>query len=261
MEALKIGSRREVCWDEALMDKSEGVRVQMHKPEYRNDALVCDKPWEGNVCGYFTVIPDGQHFRLYYRGASIDVDEFGKETANQPGVLCYAQSDDGKTFQRINAGIHPFWGTKDNNILSLTTGDNISFFKDTNPDCPKEELFKGLCGGDIGEGEDRHACLWLYTSADGVHFEKTRVLADDGAYDSLNICFWDAQTQQYYLFYRGFHGEGTDGNRPDGWFANTNTEEMDEDEKLAIEKHCKGLIRDVRMRTSRDFSTWSEPMV
>lgn len=32
MDALQIGSRREVCWDELLMDIAEGVKVQMHKP-------------------------------------------------------------------------------------------------------------------------------------------------------------------------------------------------------------------------------------
>ena len=39
MEAINIGSRREVCWDETLMDTCEGVRVKMHRPEYRNDVL------------------------------------------------------------------------------------------------------------------------------------------------------------------------------------------------------------------------------
>ena len=30
MSVLNIGTRREVCWDEYLMDTAEGVRVQMH---------------------------------------------------------------------------------------------------------------------------------------------------------------------------------------------------------------------------------------
>ena len=64
MEALKIGTRREVCWDEALMDQVEGIKVQMHHPEFRNVALECDMPWEGNVSGYFTVIPENEQFRL-----------------------------------------------------------------------------------------------------------------------------------------------------------------------------------------------------
>lgn len=77
MEAINIGSRREVCWDETLMDTCEGVHVKMRRPEYRNDALVCDKPWEGNCSGYFVLLPDCGQFRLYYRGSQWDVNEDG----------------------------------------------------------------------------------------------------------------------------------------------------------------------------------------
>ncbi len=217
MDTLHIASRREVCWDEELMDICENIRVQMHKPEYRNDALVCDAPWEGNSCCYFTLIPDGPHFRLYYRGYNFDFDELGN-TLTHTEVCCYAQSDDGKTFTKVPVGLCSFWGTTQNNILSTETGDNISFFKDTNPNCPKEERYKGLCGP-WGEG------LWLYTSEDGVRFEKKRQVANDGLYDSLNICFYDRATEQYYLFYRVSHNG----------------------------------LRAIATRTSEDFVNWSEP--
>lgn len=242
MEAVNIGSRREVCWDEYLVDTTEGVRVQMHKPEYRGDAMVCDAPWEGSTCAYFTVIHEGEYFRLYYRGSNYNQDDMGNIYGHS-GKLCYALSKDGKTFEKISVGLNSFWGTKDNNILSLTTGDNISIFKDTNPNCPAEELYKGLCGTEKKE-------LVYYKSADGVNFEKAHVVADDGAYDSLNVCFWDSTTQQYYLFYRGFHGPSTDGQR--SW-----TKEETDDP--AYKYHLKGLIRDVRVRTSKDFVQWSIP--
>ena len=44
MKPIQIGSRREVCWDDALIEKAEGMEIQMHKPQYRGDALTCDKP-------------------------------------------------------------------------------------------------------------------------------------------------------------------------------------------------------------------------
>ena len=59
MEEIRIGTRREVCWDEFLMDRCEGVQVLMHRPEYRGLALRADRSWEGNVCGYPTVVQDG----------------------------------------------------------------------------------------------------------------------------------------------------------------------------------------------------------
>ena len=41
-KSINIGSRREVCWDEYLWEKAEGIRVAMHRPEYRGVALRCD---------------------------------------------------------------------------------------------------------------------------------------------------------------------------------------------------------------------------
>ena len=89
MDALQIGSRREVCWDEYLMDTAENVQVKMHKPEFRGEALHCNKPWEGDVCTYFTVLRDGEHYRLYYLGLHHDIDEFGNVIEHDP-YLCYA---------------------------------------------------------------------------------------------------------------------------------------------------------------------------
>ncbi len=237
MEPLNIGCRREVCWDEALMDRAEGIRVQMHHPEFRNIAMVCDEPWEGNCCGYFTVIPDSEHFRLYYRGSQLDVDQDGEVKPSHKSTMCYAESKDGKVFHRVNAGLTEFWGRRDNNILLDNARDNMYFFRDSNPDCPPEELFKGL----NGSGQQQ---LILFTSPDGFHFARSRVLADDGAYDSLNVAFWDEAEKKYYLYYRGVHGEGS----VNGKWAPT--------EDVAM--HNK-LVRDVRVRTSTDFRSWSEP--
>ena len=239
MDIINIGSRREVCWDEFLMDQTEGVRVQMHRPEYRGVVLDCNAPWEGNVCGYFVLVNDRGLFRLYYRGMNHDVDQDAKTIKSLPATICYAESRDGKAFQRVPIGKIPVYGTTDNNVILDTIRDNIYFFKDTNPDCAPEALYKGLSGGG---GQT----LWLYESADGINFEKKRVLADDGAYDSLNVAFWDETTEQYFLFYRGVHGEGTvDGK----WTM-----------EQARARHNK-VVRDVRVRTSKDFVNWSEPQM
>lgn len=236
MNITNIGSRREVCWDEELIEKADGIGIKMHKPQYRGDALVCDKPWEGNICCYFTLVHDDGKLRLYYRGRNFDVngDGTGSDKVTM-ATMCQAVSDDGITFSRINAGIVPRDGHTDNNILTDTVKDNMFFFKDSNPDCPPQSQYKALA-------EHHGSNLWLFESADGVHFEEKRMLVNDGAYDSLNTCFWDAETKQYYLFYRGVHGEGT----LEGKWASHGA------------KHTT-VVRDIRMRTSRDFIHWSEP--
>jgi len=230
MDSLDIGSRREVCWDEALIEHAEGVEIKMHKPQYRGDALVCDKPWEGNVCCYFSLVHDTDKLRLYYRGAHYDINPDGTEDKRKT-TMCAAESRDGLIFQRI----HTDAGS---NILRDDIRDNMFFFKDLNPACPPEAKYKALA--------ERKGGLGLFESADGVHFEEKRILVSDGAYDSLNVCFWDEAEEKYCLFYRGVHGEGTvDGK----WTA------------AASQAMHTTVVRDIRMRTSKDFVNWSQPQM
>ncbi len=231
MDVINIGSRREVCWDEYLIDKCEGVRVEMHKPEYRGVALTCDAPWEGNISGYFEVIPGGMTNRLYYRGGDLKCDELGRMSSKGIVYFCCAESADGKTFTRVPVNEISHGGRKDNNIITDRASDNFVVFEDTNPACLKEEKYKALM--------ERNQKLIFLSSPDGVHFTEQRMLADDGTYDSMNLCFWDHNTKQYYLYYRGLHGK---------------------DGKGAKWGDIKGeIIRDVRVRTSKDFINWSEP--
>jgi len=250
MEALHIGSRREVCWDEFLMESAEGVRVQMHRPEYRETIMNMDKGWEGQNCGYFTVIREGEMHRVYYRAANMEkVDWNGADGYAHKNYYCVMETRDGKNFTRVPVNEIPFMGIKDNNIIIEPTPDNemdnVFFFYDRNPECPADERYKALSGA---HGQK----LVYYKSADGIHFERARVLVDDGAYDSLNVCFWDPDTKQYCLYYRGLHGPSTVNGKWD--FSN-----VPEEEREVTGRHGIGIIRDVRVRVSKDFVNW-EPM-
>ena len=239
MEPLKIGTRREVCWDEALIALAEGVSVRMHRPEFKNVALVLDAPWEGSTSSYFSLIREDGFFRLYYRGmdSGPEGSDLLSELPHIP-VTCYAESTDGKVFHRVNTGICPFDGSTDNNIILDVIKDNISFFKDTNPACPPEERYKGLA-------QYKGQALHLFTSADGVHFRHARMVADDAAYDSLNVGFWDGERERYFLFYRGLHGAIAETSK---WTA-----------EMSDMAHNDGIVRDVRVRTSEDFVNWDSP--
>ncbi|MBQ8611307.1 MAG: hypothetical protein IJ412_06315 [Oscillospiraceae bacterium] len=251
MEALNIGSRREVCWDEALIDTAENIRVQMHTPEYRGEVMKWDAPWEGSGAGCLSIVAAEGLLRMYYVGAEMDVNELGKEHI-RPGVMCCAESRDGVHFTRSTVNERSFDGLGENNLLPTPDGVTLAVFRDTNPACPSEERYKALCGEFAG----KHDSLWLFVSPDGLHFEKKHPLIADGAFDSLNIVFWDDATQQYFLYYRGYHGEQTDGDRPLAW---TTPPKIETDEDLEIAAHCLGLIRDIRVRTSKDLVHWSEP--
>ena len=230
MAAEKLHAR-EVFWDEWLMEENDGVRVAMHEPRREEPAFVCDRSWEGCVSGYFQIFRDGLLWRMYYRGADDLRDTDGHKIRGNLGRFCCAESADGRTFTRTEAGVVPWNGSLCNNILFSREMDNIFIFRDTNPTCPPEERYKGLCG------EYRQG-LMLYTSPDGIHFSETgRRVIEKGHFDSLNTCFWNPLRGQYELYYRSFHSVKD----PDG-----------------PERNVEGIVRDILRAVSPDFGTWTE---
>lgn len=225
--------RREVFWDEYLMDECQGVQVKMHAPRREEIAFVCDESWEGSVSGYFQIFRDGDIYRMYYRGGHMDLDTDGHFRTPGQSQFCYAESRDGIRFTRPDLGIVNWNGNTRNNILFAKEMDNIYIFRDDNPECPKEERYKGLCG-EYAKG------LMLYTSADGVHFSETgRCVNDKGNFDSLNTCFWNPETKKYELYYRGAHLLGDS--------------ELDK-----ITRNVEGAVRDIFWCESEDFRHWTD---
>lgn len=239
MATTKIGSRREVCWDEFLIDTAQGIEIKMHKPEYKGVVLEANKAWEGNGSGgYGCVLSDGDKSRLYYRGFTFP----SRERAVHRPVWCLAESCDGKEFIRTPLNLEDFEGETNNNIIPMPEDalkrGSLYIFCDTNPDFKKGEEYKALV-----EMSDQTLCY--FKSSDGVNFERVGTLVDDGAYDSLNVAFWDKYSKKYFLFYRGVHGANT-----------VNGKWTDE---AAEADHNDGVIRDIRVRTSPDFINWDEP--
>ena len=200
-EAVDIGRRRELFVDDYLIGSLEGgARQQLHHPVPREIVLEMDRPWEGNGCGYMTLIQDGELYRLYYRGANVRYTETSYEMT-RPQVYCYAESRDGIHWTRPDLGMVEFEGSKGNNILlSQDTwggvAHNFSPFLDANPEVPAEERFKALAGGPPK----------ALVSPDGIHW---KIASDEpvitvGAFDSQNIAFFDGVRGQYRAYQRAF---------------------------------------------------------
>src|SRR4029079_4890826 len=70
LEAAKVGSRTQPLLDDNLIDRFAGsAQLVAQKPTPQEVVLTADKPWEGNTSAYYTVIKDGDKFRMYYRGS------------------------------------------------------------------------------------------------------------------------------------------------------------------------------------------------
>jgi hypothetical protein len=224
-QVLDIGKRRELLVAPCLIERLDGgARRQLHRPQPREVALVCDEPWETGGPGYVTVFQDGGKMRMYYRANPGNEKDDGSPSQ----VTCYAESDDGIRWRKPELGLFEVQGTKRNNIVwQGTESHNLSPFRDDNPDSPADARYKAV-GCAAGGG------LQPFASPDGIHWRK---LGEDplplqGAFDSHNVVFWDASIGRYRAYWRVWRGEG-DAKIPKG--------------------------RDIQTAVSPDFLSWSEP--
>jgi hypothetical protein len=157
---------------------------------------------------------------MYYIAAEL-TNEDGTKLPSRPIYACYAESKDGRNWVKPDLGLFEFAGSRKNNIVwAAKSLDNFTPFKDPNPDCRPGERYKAVSSGPGG--------LLAHKSADGLHWSPLadRPIITKGAFDTQNNAFWDPLRKQYWCYIRDFHSG----------------------------------IRDIRVATSADFRTWSEPV-
>jgi hypothetical protein len=230
---VRIGSRRELFVDDFLISSMTGAELRLHKPEPRDVALVCDKPWEGNTSAYYALFRDDDRFRMVYRGSHFNEKTKG---ATHPEFTCCAESRDGVTWEKPELGLFEFKGSKRNNIIWTGPGThNFAPFKDGNPDCAADARYKAMAGGTTTVNGKSRECLNALKSADGVRWTlMSNAVITAGAFDSQNLAFWDAVRGEYRAYWRIFSAGHTDER---GWEP--------------------GGYRAIRTATSKDFIHWS----
>jgi hypothetical protein len=216
---LALGSRLELFVDDYLVATLNGATLRLNPPVAREIVMAYDQPWEGSGCGYQQTFRDGDIIRMYYISQDL-TDNAGTRLGRHPCYVCYAESTDGIRWTKPKLGIVEFNGSKDNNIVwGVQPVDNFTVFKDPNPACRAGEEYKAVGSGKGG--------LVAWKSSDALHWSPLRpeAIITQGAFDTQNIAFWDAQRGHYWAYIRAFHNG----------------------------------IRDIRVATSPDFLTWTEP--
>lgn len=236
---IAIGSRRELLVDDYLIERLEGrAELRLHSPTVRETAIAHDAPWEGSGSGYHSVFKDGGLYRMYYKAWQLDVSAQGVKTDSHPLFTCYAESRDGIHWVKPELGIVEFAGSKKNNIVIASGTDGTlaldaghpSIFKDENPACAPDARYKGFVRSSKPNG------LVPMKSPDGLHWSPMTtepVLVKQGAFDSQNLGFWDAEHGVYRAYWRIFT-------------AGTTTED----------NWKPGGYRAIRTATSKDFIHW-----
>ena len=224
-------------WDEYLIDtRFSDVAPTVNRMERRDVVMTFDKSWEGNGTCFFSIFKDGDIYRMYYESWSFNIEgAYNKELKNIK--VCYAESRDGINWERPNLGICEFEGSTDNNIIIDSIPDNFSVILDKNPDCPPEMKYKALMLSTEKWGPDVVHELYLYVSADGLHFKKHSTISKGYTYDTLNTLHWDEHTKKYYCYIRDHY----------------NVAKGDD------ERFNESTVRAIRVFESEDCVNWTEP--
>ncbi len=235
---LNIGSRRELFVDSYLINELLGKATQrLHHPVPREMVIKHEEDWEGTASGYHSIFKDADLYRMYYKGWNIDISNKILDTSKHPLFLCYAESKDGIHWIKPNLGIYEYKGSKKNNIIlypSQFKGVNfdpghIAVFKDENPNCPPGSQYKAFSLSPKPLG------LIAFHSPDGIHWSPMQndIVNIVGAFDSMNLAFWDPIRKEYRAYWRIFTGGTTTTEvwKPSG-------------------------IRAIKTATSKDFIHW-----
>ena len=202
-----IGSRRELFVDAALVDRLLGkAELRLHHPVPREVVLVHDEPWEGNNTTYHCVFQDGDRYRMFYVTGNLAAKNHQLDTRIES--FCYAESDDGIHWRKPELGLHEFQGSKANNIVisrAMAQAHQArigapAVFKDTNPQAAPDARYKMFLSS------ERPLGMLPMKSPDGIHWtpmSQTPVITD-GAFDAMNLAFWDSERDEYRAYWRYF---------------------------------------------------------
>lgn len=197
---------KQLVVDVRVIDQAENVKLVLGqvKKHPGNPLFQADKPWENSLNNLYPNViydADDQLYRMWYKCVLPDADAIAKldppRTIHKVGwLLLYATSCDGIKWDKPLLGLHKFDGSTDNNAVARDT-PNVGVFKDTNPNCPPDRLYKMVY--DVGLGNMR-----VRFSPDGKRWTEPIIAEGLGSRvgDTHNNAFWDLRLQRYVLISR-----------------------------------------------------------
>ena len=245
MDAIDVGSRKQLFIDQRFFHRSSGIRLRMNPPaQSPQPVLRPDKPWEAaGIGGYNTVIRAGANdFRLWY--AAQMLSGHPQEGAVR---LCYAESKDGITWHKPELGLVPFQGSRANNIVApLDERQSMQgatvYLDERAAAAARYRLWSKYQPRDDEVEAGATPGLWAMHSADGLNWT-----CDEGQpnppgqmCDTQNVFFWDDRLE-LYVGYTRVH----------------ETQRRDEAAEMELGKRYRSVGR----ITSPDFRTWQPTLI
>jgi hypothetical protein len=233
-----VGSQKQLFIDDRFIARSEGITLTMNPPYQDHEPLlVGDRPWEGRIGAYNTVLKEGDLFRMWYYAYPPD-----RSSRIVEGVT-YAESEDGIHWTKPELGLIEYQGSKANNLVApqpvgsegywFGAGRGLDLrmqgamvFRDTNPSCPPAERYKlwskmqgimpvgedpkpgekpmGTREADVLEQVQRVMTSGLVAmySEDGIRWNVYEKEVETPACDTENVAIWDERLGKYVGYVR-----------------------------------------------------------
>lgn len=199
-----------------LIDAPQGLRLSVQPADTTEPVLQGDRPWESRLL-WACVLKEESRFQLWYlvqafecdadsgqakKGTNFDPMAGEFEGLKRRNFICYAESDEGMTWQKPELGLHDFGGSSANNIVLPCKDDGL------------EGVFRDRDGGyrmlvhdkPIPGGKSIWKAMRSLRSPDGIHwtFDDQPVL--DMYCDTQNVGFYDERLGEYVCYVRYARG-------------------------------------------------------
>jgi len=283
-----IAANKVLLVDHEFIAKSENVQLKLHPPRKTGERLIeSDQPWESATVNWFSVLRDGNKYRMWYECYDVE----GWPTADDTS-FCYAESSDGIHWTKPKLGMVSYQGNKNNNILFRQIGEGnhrsrvhgSGVFLD--PSAPPESRYKCVSQGLFQGIAERPYFVAGMTSPDGIRWTRNPQPICPVFADSQYSGFWDTEQRRYVIFGRTFARGGraigrSSSDRFDAFPPFTHvlaTDEHDPPESDLYNPACQqypdvpglylmfsSLFRhredtlDIRIAVSRDGVKWTRP--
>ena len=190
---VAIGSDRQLFIDFLLADSRRNIQLVMNPPVKRGIVLPVDKPWENYRIGsYGEIFEDNGIYRMWYESS------YKKRNSEQGGsVTCYAESNDGITWEKppVNNKAFPEF---DNNNIVFDFVHHGAVFKD--PSAPPGQRYKTA----IYRYDEKMVYNDAAYSPDGIRNWTIVESRMNYLTDSQNMAFYDDQLEKYVFYFRGW---------------------------------------------------------
>lgn len=193
MDSVNIGDQKQLLFDDALIAHKRSFVTTVQPPLSREGPVIIpDRPWEDRaIYPWLSVVQAADRIRMWYSSAD---EEFRFH-------LCYAESTDGRCWEKPDCGVVEYRGSRANNIVYEGHGEVCGpVFLD--PSAAPEQRYKGVFPGPKRIPPGAPALTGAY-SPDGIHWGwcgKERIIP--WYYDTFSSALWDDRIERYVLYAR-----------------------------------------------------------